>query len=455
MKSPSYLIKVCNCIALLMLSCLLTAFESREYDPETIGLDKGPPLENIRIAVLPFQDESTEIQNNTLNSGQFFNHILSSVKQLNDCPQKIDLISKGQLMKSFAVLGQTVDAETGPTSFSYDMLDSICARVETDVMILGEFLVDEEGKVEVFYSYENCKGFYSSEIKYQTAQPIQGSMSDVNQLYSAVSQAIKHDIEVFLACEKQVDVEGLFQSGYERYVRGDSVPSAYARAIEFFNKILIHDPTHQEAIYYSGLAYFGLGEHNKAMTYFTQIPEYKDTPDYLVYCRLGSKPAFWYNTDRKRQGWWEDELSASWRETLNMAVLNKAKDHQPSVAELADIFNKTSIQIVDIPLDNLDGLSALTNITQLSCNKNKLSSLQGVEKLQSLGQLNFDNNKLIHLDGIDRLPLLTRLYVRNNPIKKLTGIEHVDKDRFVLFCSYNVPKEEIKRIKNLGINVQQ
>ncbi|MEM7370901.1 MAG: hypothetical protein AAF587_19960 [Bacteroidota bacterium] len=455
MNFPNLLIKVFNWIPLLTLSCLLTAF-AVDAPPPNEGLE-GIAVDSsrLRIAILPFQDESRSVEQDKPNSIQFFNHIMGSVKQVHACQKNLDWISKSQLSKSFQTFGQEIDPASGSPSYSYDILDSICTNLDTDILVQGEFLVDETGEVEVFYSYENCHGFYSSQIKYQSSQPITGTIEKIDELYSSVGKAIKSDIEAFLDCQEDVDVQALLSSGLETYKQADSLPAAYYRAIDYFEQILSHTPSHEEALYYAGLAHFSLGEHKKASGYFAQIPEYKDTPQYQVYCRIGSRPAFWYDTDRKRKIWWDKELSPEWQATLNIAVLKKEKSHTPSIEELAELFDKTSVQIVNLPLDNLEGLSALTNITQLSCNKNRLSSLQGVEKLQNLGQINLDNNKLNSLKGIDKLPLLTRLYVRNNPIKSLSGIEQVDKNRFVLFCSYNVPKEEIRRVKNLGINIQQ
>lgn len=449
MKSQKLSIKVFNWVPLLTLSFFLTAFIVVEPPNESLILQES--RESLRIAVLPFQDESLTPSKDGLQTVQFFNHIMGAVKQLNACPQPLDWVSKSQLANSFQILGENGRA----SNISASLLDSLCQQLETDILIQGEFLVDEQGQVEVFYSYENCKGFYSSQIKYQSPQPIVGRLNEIDQLYAQVGQAIKKDMEVYLDCKALVDIEGLFQPGYEQYLQADSLPSHYLRAIDQFEKVLEQDPNHKDAIYYAGLSYFSLGEHKKASGYFAQIPEYKDIPKYQIYSKIGSRPAFWYNTHRKRKIWWEKELSPDWQETINVAVLKKSKDHQPTLEELEELFKKTSVRIVNYPLENLEGLAALTNITQLSCNKNKLTNLQGVEKLQNLGQINLDNNKLNHLDGIDKLPLLTRLYVRNNPIKSLSGIENVDKSRFVLFCSYNVPREEIKRVKNLGINVQQ
>lgn len=437
-----------------LLFLLLNAFgndPSIQKPDSTFLVEK---MDNINIAILPFLDESTAIHSDKLNATQMYNHILGSVKQLNECREQIDWITKNQLSKSFLAFDGTEVPTSDLNSFSYDLLDSICLKLETDMMVLGEFLVDENDHVEVFYSYENCQGLYASEIKYLTPQPITGTIANINMLYQSVGQAIKKDIESYLNCTPQVDINEIFNSGYDQYLMGDSIPAAYLRAIDKFEEILVHDPTHEDAIYHLGLAYFSLDDYKEALRYFTKISDYKDIPEYISYCQLGARPAIWYNSRRKRRVWWE-ELSSSWKKTLNAAALEMNEDHIPADDELAGLFQKTSIIIVNRPLENLKGLSSLTNITQLTCNKNKLSSLDGVETLLKLGQINCDNNKITNLKGIDQLPLLTRLYIRNNPIKELSGIEQVNKSRFVLFCSNNVPTSERIRIQNLGINIQQ
>ena len=77
-----------------------------------------------------------------------------------------------------------------------------------------------------------------------------------------------------------------------------------------------------------------------------------------------------------------------------------------------------------------------------------------LKKLQKLGQLYCSGNKLTSLEGIEQLPFLTRLYCRNNPLENLTGIDQIARDNFVMFGGKNIPPEEVKRVKSLGINLQ-
>ena len=412
--------------------------------------------ESLRIAVLPFCDESSSQYENHPDINQLYNHILAGLRQLNGCKKNIEWVSKSRINQALVSSNKENENPNSPAVTFCETYgtDSICSQTATNILIMGEFIYDGKDEIAIYYSYENCKGLYESEISYLTEQPIIGSIKNPDQLYRTVAQAIEKDLEHFLECEQPISIEKIFNEGFVLFQRGDSLSTNYASAIQKFEEVLRIFPQHKDAAYYLAMSHFSLDQHTEAARWFSTIPQYKDASLYQTYSELGAKPASWYTTSIKRRKWW-NKLDANWKKIFNISVLQLPENTTPSDGHLSTIFEATSVEIINQPLDNLEGLASLSNITQLTCNKNKLASLKGVENLKKLGQLNLNNNKLTNLEGIDKLPVLTRLYVKNNPIQSLRGLENVDKSRFVLFCGYGVPREEINRIKGLGIQIQQ
>jgi len=150
----------------------------------------------VRIALMPFCDESTGLtQVPRPDAQKMYNYTNSALKELYECSQKTEWVSKNRMGKTIASyisdVGNKSSSET--SSCNYSLTESVCQNINADIIVLGEYLLGSSNSVEVYYSFENCEGIYTSGIKYLTNQPIIGSTEDLPGLYAKVSQAIQQD----------------------------------------------------------------------------------------------------------------------------------------------------------------------------------------------------------------------------------------------------------------------
>lgn len=413
----------------------------------------------VRIALMPFCDESSGLtQVPRPDAQKMYNHTISALKELYECSQNTEWISKNRMGKTIASYISDVGnkSSTETSSCNYSLTESVCQNINADIIVLGEYLVGSSNSVEVYYSFENCEGIYTSGIKYLTSQPIIGTTEDLPTLYAKVSQAIQHDLRSFLGCKagmSQAELNEKIEKGKSLYRSGESSVLNYLKAIEIFEELINTDHKVPEAIYHLGLAYFSLGEYPKADSFFAQIPEYREASIYKQYCSLKSRPAIWYNNAMKKRVWW-NELNNQWKTALSTQTFQLLATEIPSDQDLDSLFNMTSLSIEGVFLPDLVPIQALSNLTQLSCSKTELQNLNGIETLINLGQISINNNKITSLSNISSLPLLTRIYCRNNPLKNLQGVENMNPNRSVIFCGGSVGGKEMKRVRALGLKVQ-
>lgn len=416
------------------------------------------PKTPVRIAVMPFCDESTDVNPPSRPDAQkLYNYTISALKVMDQCSKPVEWISKNKTGKMIAsYISQVEDRSQLSSSCDYYLTESVCQDINADIIVLGEYLVDADNSIEVYYSFENCEGIYTSGIKYLTNQPIKGSTDDLPALYEKVSRAIQGDLQSFLSCKTQktrVELNSRLEDGIALYQSGESSMLNYLKAIKVFEELITSKHSVQEASYHLGLVYFTLEEYEKADSLFSLIGDFEQAKAYKQFCQLKSRPAFWYNSPDKKRVWW-NELNNQWKTALSTQVLNISNGTQPSDHQLDSLFSMTSLNIKGIFLPDLVPIQALSNLTQLSCEKTELQNLNGIDKLINLGQISINNNKITSLSEISKLPLLTRIYCRNNPLESLEGVEKMNTNRSVIFCGGSVQGKEMKRIRAFGIKVQ-
>ena len=417
-------------------------------------ITQSPKNTPVRVAIMPFCNESNVTDSTfQFDPKKIYNQTLGAIRTLGKCQKPLALVSKNRAAQ--AILMHSTEMETSPGDAFCDhyLTDVVCKEFGADILVLGEYIINPDSSVDVYYSFENCEGIYNSDVSYQTPQPIQGSLHKSAQLYQEVAQAIRKDLEVFSECKESIDLNTLLAEGLEWYRKGDSVGTAYLAAIQRFNLIVQYDPFHQQALYHLGLSYFSIDQLIEAQSYFERVVAYEDAQEYLTFCALGTKPATWYSTHSRRMQWWES-LSDAWKGIFQNHILKTKGGRLPSEVQLEDLFARSLLTIENVRLPDLSGIEALTNLTQLRLSRTRLKSLKGIEKLQRLGQLYCSGNQLKSLEGIEQLPVLTRVYCRNNPLESLTGIDEIRRDNFVVFCGQNIPQEELVRVRALGINLQ-
>ncbi|MEM8889822.1 MAG: hypothetical protein AAGD28_17740 [Bacteroidota bacterium] len=425
---------------------------------QTIATQTDRGADPLRITVLPFCEElSSQDNQSDLNSYEMYDAIMASIRVFYDCADPLEWVSKNGMGNSVSTSLQKSRDQVGVnTSCEQEVAINICESINTDLMVRGEYLISDDKSVEVYYSYENCKGIYSSQIEYLSSQPIVGSMDDLPQLYQSVGAAIQKDLQKFLGCKTgmtTIELSNNMQEAKEFFHKGDESMLNYLKSIELFEKIEASQHELPDAKYHLGLAYFSLGEYEKAKDYFEALGDFEDAAEYKTYCGLQSKPAIWYNNPERRRMWWND-INSEWKKAICTQVFQISANEMPPDQKLDSLFNMSSLQIERVPLPDMKGIQALTQLTQLSFFKTELRSLEGIESLINLGQISLNNNKIQSLKELENLPLLTRIYCRNNPLENLAGVENMAPNRSVIFCGGSVSNKEMKRIRTLGIKVQ-
>ena len=341
-----------------------------------------PPLQ---IAVMPFCNESN-IKDTTFrfDPNKIYNRSINALRTLGDCHIPLAVVSKNRASR--ILLSHSGDS-LGVAEEAYCdryLSEAACKEFEADILVLGEYIINPDQSVEVYYSFENCDGIYHRDIDYLTAQPITGTLDYPEQLYVKIAGAIAKDIEAYAGCQQKLDVNSILAEGNSFYQQGDSLQTAYLMAIQKFNMILQVDPGHQKALYHLGLSHLAIDQFSEAKVYFERAADYEDARDYITYCSMNSHPANWYDTHFRRKGWW-NELSDAWKSIFLKHVFKLSPNQEPSDEQLKKLFSLNVLSFENIRLPDISGIEALTNLTQLTLSKTRLSSLNGIEKVAKTG----------------------------------------------------------------------
>lgn len=192
------------------------------------------------------------------------------------------------------------------------------------------------------------------------------------------------------------------------------------------------------------------------------------------------------NSPEKRILWW-NKLSEKWRNTFLRTLLNKnSNSHQITDSDLGSIVTAPVIRLVgpggpnpniDFSIEDLSGLSELTELEVVIAMSCRLMSLKGIEKLNKIKSLFINDNELKSIAEIRNLPDLRELYCSNNLItsiqpvstnkhlhtfyinnNRITSLKGISKfHRYSLKNFYCLPNDElhakeIRRVENeIGI----
>ncbi|MCB0856330.1 MAG: CDC27 family protein, partial [Bacteroidetes bacterium] len=314
----------------------------------------------IRMAVMPFCNESGDPDAEIApDPEELYQYILGTLKGLYACQKPVVWVTDTPNGQS--VLENKLDS-TGRCGVTPE--GGICANIGADLLIKGEFITNEYGVAEIYYSFENCEGIYSARIEYLTSQPLRVNMNHKKQAYRMISEAIQKDLQHFLQCEKGVsplDADSVVQEGISMYSGADTNALNYLRAIDLMEKVLKTQPDHPESLYYIGLAYFSLEEYERAFSCFQKAGDIYESNTYSQFCDLESKPALWYNSSLKRRKWW-NQLRDDWKNVFRVKVWNMEGEKEPTDEQLSTLFSETSLSFDDYPLPDLSGLEVLTNL---------------------------------------------------------------------------------------------
>ena len=91
------------------------------------------------------------------------------------------------------------------------------------------------------------------------------------------------------------------------------------------------------------------------------------------------------------------------------------------------IDNIRHLNLYDVNLTDLTGLSCLTNLTNLNLYKNNLTTLKGIEVLTKLKSLDCSYNKLTDLKGVESLTKLVDLDFEHNEINNISALSELTK----------------------------
>jgi Leucine-rich repeat (LRR) protein len=177
--------------------------------------------------------------------------------------------------------------------------------------------------------------------------------------------------------------------------------------------------------------------------------------------------------------WWNG-LTNSWKQAFNEVLFQKKDASTPSDEQLKSIWELKILRMagptamfpnVGVTLDDLSGISRLTqleilvvtnhnletidevanliNLNSLFVFSNKIKVLRGVEKLKGLKKLYFNDNQVSTLQALSNMTSLETLHCANNKITSLKGIGKQHKDLKEFFCLPNegIWQSEIMRFE--------
>jgi len=124
------------------------------------------------------------------------------------------------------------------------------------------------------------------------------------------------------------------------------------------------------------------------------------------------------------KSWWED-LNAIWKGIFSKQA---AVEGEPDRVQLHQIIGLTKLNIEEgTRINNLQPLSELSNLEELSFSNTAVSSLLPLRQLDKLRVLECPKNPIFELDPLESLTSLEYINFENTPVKKLDPLENLRK----------------------------
>lgn len=120
--------------------------------------------------------------------------------------------------------------------------------------------------------------------------------------------------------------------------------------------------------------------------------------------------------------WWND-LPTNWRAVFTEQTGISAS---PSTEELHAVISLTSLDIRDnLNLKNIQPLSRLVNLQELSMSRTEINDLNPIEGLTDLKKLDISHTRVNRLSALKGLFQLEQLNIENTTISNLTDLQHL------------------------------
>jgi Leucine-rich repeat (LRR) protein len=150
--------------------------------------------------------------------------------------------------------------------------------------------------------------------------------------------------------------------------------------------------------------------------------------------------AFCANTFAQDTREWWNSLSPAWKKIFRDQEL-KGKDVEPTEEQLQSMVTMEHINCSgNKDIEDLRGLSRLTNLKTIDCSNTNIKSLDGVQTLSGLMELNCSNNDNVNsLKPISGLVNLVSINCGNTMVKSLAPLTYLKKLRKLdaHYCTVN------------------
>jgi Leucine-rich repeat (LRR) protein len=131
--------------------------------------------------------------------------------------------------------------------------------------------------------------------------------------------------------------------------------------------------------------------------------------------------------------WWNG-LTDQWKQTFNEVLFQKKDTSLPSDEQLKSIWELTILRLagpeamfpnMSIALDDLSGVSQLTNLEILVATHHNFESFEEISGLTSLHSLFLFSNRIKVLRGVEKLKGLQKLYINDNQVTTLQALSNL------------------------------
>lgn len=146
----------------------------------------------------------------------------------------------------------------------------------------------------------------------------------------------------------------------------------------------------------------------------------------------------------KYHNWWSG-LSVLWKKAFNEAYLRQTSEESLSDELMHTLWNAPALRFagptamhpnMTFELEDLSGITALTNVTILVVVHQQITSLEPLVALTNLQSLFVFNNQLTDISPVAKLGHLKELYFQSNLVESLQPLEHLTGLK-TIYCNYN------------------
>lgn len=159
------------------------------------------------------------------------------------------------------------------------------------------------------------------------------------------------------------------------------------------------------------------------------------------------------STPSERIVWWNRQTE-EWKKIFGKQYGFNSTLCPPDYV-LETIFDTTRLDISNITVSDLSGISQMQKLLELQVPNCGITNLLDLKNLTKIKMLGVSNNQILSFKGLENMKELRNIYASNNPLKTLSHLYELKALRYIDLKFSTISSLETQHLRNRGVTVQR